>query len=210
LKLNKTLFIAAIAAMASPAFADDTGVYVLGSVGSSQPHIGQSTFDGELGNAGATNVGSSWGNSDLGWKAQLGYQFNRNFAVEGGYIDLGKVNYNAAYTQGAATGDYKVDGWNIAGLGIFPLDNNFSVFGKLGVVDARVTADLYGSELGGIGNGSYGDSRWRPEYGIGGMYNLTKDTALRVEYEQINGVGASNTTGQANVDLVSLGLSHRF
>jgi OOP family OmpA-OmpF porin len=139
----------------------------------------------------------------------LGYQFDRNFAVEGGYINLGKVNYSAVYRQGAATGDYKVDGWNIAGLGIIPLDNHFSLFGKLGVVDARVTADLYGTGQPGVNNGSFGDTSWRPEYGFGGMYNFTRETALRLEYEQVNGVG-SNATGRANVDLLSLGVSHRF
>ena len=211
MRLNKLYLITAIAAASSlPAFADDTGAYVLGSVGNSQPNIGQSTFDGRLGSAGATNVGSSWENSDWGWKAQLGYQFNRNFALEGGYVNLGDVSYNASYTQGTATGDYKVDGWDVAGLGILPLDNNFSMFGKLGVIDARVTADLFGTWLNGVGNANDAVTSWRPEYGFGAMYNFTRNTGLRLEFEQINGVGNSSTTGQANVDLMSLGATYRF
>jgi OOP family OmpA-OmpF porin len=211
MKLNKKYFLSAIAAtMVAPAFADTTGYYVLGNLGSARPNVGQSTFDGQLANAGATTLGSSWDSSDLGWKAQLGYQFNPNFAMEGGYINLGKVNYSATYDQGTATGDYKVDGFNIAALGIIPLDNNFSLFGKVGLVDARVSADLNGSGLGGIGNGSFSETRWRPEYGVGGIYSLSKDTDLRIEYERVNGVGDVNTTGQANVDLVSLGISYKF
>jgi OOP family OmpA-OmpF porin len=211
MRLNRLYLITAIAAASSlSAFADDTGVYVLGSVGSSQPDIGQSTFDGRLGNAGATNVESSWQNSDWGWKAQLGYQFNRNFALEGGYVNLGDVSYNASYTQGTATGDYRVDGWNVAGLGILPLDNNFSMFGKLGVMDARVTTDLFGTGLGGVGNANDAVTTWRPEYGFGAMYNLTRNAGLRLEFEQINGVGNSSTTGQTNVDLMSLGATYRF
>jgi OOP family OmpA-OmpF porin len=210
LKLTKISLIAAIATIAPTAFADGTGIYVLGSLGDSQPHMGQSTFDGHLGNAGATNVGSTWDDNDWGWKAQIGYQFDRNFAVEGGYVNLGQVNYNAAYSQGAATGNYQVDGWNIAGLGILPLDDSFSLFGKLGAIDARTTAELSGSGLGGVGNGQYESTRWRPDYGFGGMYNLTKNTALRLEYERFDGVGDPNTTGQTNIDLVSLGVSHQF
>jgi len=210
MKLARTLLIAAVAAGAAPAVAADSGFYGLGSVGDSRPHVGQSAFDGRLGNAGATGINSSWDDSDWGWKAQLGYQFNPNFALEGGYVNLGKVDYRAAYTQGGATGDYKVDGWNVAGLGIVPLDDRFSLFGKLGVINARTSADLNGSGLGGVGNGNFGDTRWRPDYGIGGMYNLTRNTGLRLEYERFDGVGDAATTGDANVDLISLGVSHKF
>jgi len=208
-KLTKIFFVSVFAATAVPAFAD-SGFYGLGSIGDARPQIGQSTFDSRLSNAGATGINSSWDDSDWGWKAQLGYQFNPNFALEGGYVNLGKFDYNTSYAQGAATGDYKVDGWNIAGLGIIPLDSNFSVFGKLGMVDARTSADLNGSGLGGGANGNFGNTRWRPDYGIGGMYNLTQNTGLRLEYERFDGVGDPGTTGQANVDLVSLGISHKF
>src|SRR6185369_15735790 len=32
--------------------------------------------------------------TDTGWKAYLGYRFNRFFALEGGYVDLGEASFN--------------------------------------------------------------------------------------------------------------------
>lgn len=36
--------------------------------------------------------------------ATVGYRFNQNFAVEGGYVDLGKASYSANFTGGNANG----------------------------------------------------------------------------------------------------------
>lgn len=40
---------------------------------------------------------SSQTSNKNGYKLQLGYKFNENFAVEGGYVNLGKTEYNASY-----------------------------------------------------------------------------------------------------------------
>src|SRR5436190_8723791 len=32
--------------------------------------------------------------TDTGWKGYLGYRFNRFFALEGGYVDLGEASFN--------------------------------------------------------------------------------------------------------------------
>lgn len=37
--------------------------------------------------------------NDGGFKLQLGYKLNENFAVEGGFVDLGTVEYRGAYTK---------------------------------------------------------------------------------------------------------------
>ena len=196
-----------IAALTAPAFGGD--LYGLGSIGGTQTHLGQSTFDGQLGNAGATGLNSTLEDGDFGWKLQLGYQFNPNFALEGGYVDLGKIHYNASYDQGNATGDYKAGGFNVAGLGILPLNEKFSVFGKLGFIDARVTSNLGTTGLGGAAS-SFGSTQWRPNYGIGGMYNVSKSTSVRVELERFDGIGDESTSGRANIDFLSVGLSHKF
>lgn len=206
---RKQLLIGIFLATATPSvFASN--FYGLGSVGRSQIQLGQSTYDGQLANSGATNIGSTLDNGDTAWKLQAGYHLTPNFAIEGGYVDLGEVNYNAGYDQGAASGNYRASGWNIAGLGIMPLDDKFSLFGKLGVIDARVSSNLATTGLGGAATGSFTSTRWRPNYGFGGMYHLTRDTSMRVELERFDGLGDSTTTGNANVNLVSLGLSHNF
>jgi OOP family OmpA-OmpF porin len=80
----KRLAAAAILAtvIATPALAED--FYVLGSLGRSSVDIDQSAIDADLTDVGVTNLSSSLDKHDTGYKLQLGYRFNRYFAVEGG------------------------------------------------------------------------------------------------------------------------------
>lgn len=45
------------------------------------------------------SIQSTQETNDGGFKLQLGYKFNENFAVEGGFVDLGTVEYRGAYTK---------------------------------------------------------------------------------------------------------------
>ena len=56
---------------------------------------------------------------DIGYKFLGGYQFHRNFAAEVGYGIL------------VDKGDVEVTTLELVGVGMFPLGNNFSVFGSL-------------------------------------------------------------------------------
>src|SRR5205085_12419688 len=61
------------------------------------------------------------------------YKFNRNFAVEGGYFNLGKFGFTA-HTSPAGTleGSAKFQGANVDAVGILPLGGNFSAFARAG------------------------------------------------------------------------------
>jgi len=207
--MKKLALVALFAAtVAAPAFAGD--VYVVGSVGQSTMDINKGELDSALTSAGATGVSSSLDKTDTAYKIQLGYQFNQYFAVEGGYVDLGKGTYSASFTGGSAHADAKASGVNIAAVGILPLGESFSLFGKLGFIDAKVETSVSANGPGGSASGSVSSTKWKNNWGVGATYNVNKQLGVRVEYEQFNKLGDSNTTGEADVNLLSAGVVYKF
>jgi len=180
--------------------------YVGLSGGESRSQANSSDLSSALSNNGLTPLSSSLDDSDTGWKLYLGYQFNPNFAVEAGYIDFGKFNFSATTAGGSLGGDMKSkNGGFIDVLGIIPLSNNFSIFGKLG--GYSVKTELNGSGVGGSVSASHRSNDWT--YGIGAGYEFNRNVGVRVEWERFNDFG-NNSTTQNDMDLTSVGIVFKF
>jgi OOP family OmpA-OmpF porin len=205
--LFRTGLVAVALAVSSVASAQG---YVVGSIGRTTVDLDKGRLDGILTSAGAAALSSNLDKNDTGYKIQLGYQFNPNLAIEGGWIDLGKANYSATFTGGNARFDVKASGFNVAALGIFPINDSFSLFGKLGFIDAKVEASASAVGAGGAAWASASATNWKPTWGLGGTFNVNKQFGIRAEYEQFNKLGDANTTGRGNVDLLSLGVVFKF
>lgn len=175
------------------AFAQDQGFYVGLGVGQSDAKDGCSELT-SLGFSGSCD------DTSTGKKIFLGYQYNKNFAIEGGYVDLGK--FKASDISGASA-FAKAKVWQLVAVGTLPLANNFSLFGKAGLHNWDVDA-------GGSGVGTISDKGTDFTFGVGAGYELTKNLGLRLEWERFRHVGEKDTTGQSNVDLLSVGLRYRF
>src|SRR3989304_5933084 len=95
-KASGTLGLAAHAAIASPfPAADDTGWYGGISVGQSKAKIDDARITSGLLGRGFARTSISDDDRDTGYKLFGGYKFNKNFALEGGYFDLGKFGFTA-------------------------------------------------------------------------------------------------------------------
>ena len=94
-RASGTLGLVALAAIASPfAMASDAGWYGGVSVGQSRAEIADARITAELLGGGLTVVPPiADDDRDTGYKLFGGYKFNRNFAVEGGYFNLGKFGF---------------------------------------------------------------------------------------------------------------------
>lgn len=209
MKRKSMLALALLALGSSPAWAAGN-FYVLGAGGLTHANINQGELDNELRAAGLTLLSSSTDNNDAGYKLQVGYQFNPNFAIEGGYVDLGKYSYSASLTGGNAGGEAKVDGWNIALLGTLPLANNFGVFAKLGTIDAKVKTRIFATGTGGSASIDESATKWKTNVGLGGSWMVSPNLGIRLEYEEFYKLGNKDTTGESDVSLLSVGLSYRF
>lgn len=208
--MKKLALIAVLATLTSaPAYAAE-GFYALGSLGWSSLDIDKGQVDSELTSAGATGLSSSTDSGDFAYKLQFGYQFNDNFAIEGGYIDLGKASYSATFTGGNANAEVKVRGINLSALGIYPINDTFSIFGKVGFIDAHVKETASASGPGGSATASASSTDIKPTVGFGGTYKVNEKVGIRAEYEFFNKLGNHRTTGEANVNLLSAGLVYKF
>ena len=193
-KARKVLAMVGLAsamAFVGPAFAQDAGFFVGGSVG-------QSDIDDEI-TTGLIDSGTVDG-KDTAFKIFGGYMFNRHFGVEAAYIDAGEVSYSGTFSGVPVTGGtVELSAFNVSVLGNFPVNEQFSVFGKIGLFSWEAEAN---DTTGGMPF-SADDDGTDVSFGVGVAYNFTRNFGLRAEYELFK-------TDDADVSLISIGAVWRF
>jgi hypothetical protein len=113
-----------------------------------------------------------------GFKATLGYQLSPSFALEGGYANS------------------KSTGMNIAGLGLVPMSDQFSLFGKVGYATDAIRTNWSLGGLPSVGS----PEKSNVGMGFGGIYQLDPKIGLRAEFEQLD----------SEVRQITFGLQARF
>ena len=212
-RVSGTLGLAALAVLASPfAMADDTGWYVGGNVGQSRAKIDDERITSSLLGAGFTSTSITDDDRDLGYKIYGGYQFNKNFALEGGYFDLGEFGFTATTavpSAGTLNGNIKLRGLNLDAVGILPITEKFSAFGRVGVNYAQARDNFTSTGLVPVltnPNPSKKDTNYK--VGLGLQYAVTESLAVRAEAERYRIDDAVGNKG--DIDLFSVGLVYRF
>ena len=125
-----------------------------------------------------------------GAKLLAGFSFNRYFAVEGGYAVLGKTSANMDFRNGLASVGtfnmaYKMRATYVDAVGLFPVNDNWSLIGRVGVSYGRTSANLNGSPFTIIVSGNNrSDSLVRAKFGAGVDYNLNPAFTVRAEWER--------------------------
>lgn len=204
--MNKNLLLLALTAAlgATSAQAADTGFYIGGSFGQSQiSDFSGSDLDRELATMGVTSS-STTDDSDSGWKVFAGYKIMKNLAVEGSYTNLGEATARTTVTApvaGTFNTTLELESWSISAVGILPLNDQFSLFARLGL-------NVWNSDVSVAGTGSgsavtTSDDGSDVVYGLGASYNFSQNLSLRGEWERYN-------FGDSDVDLLSVGLAWAF
>ena len=225
----KYLFAAVVFAVPAMCFAqskapaqEQAGVYIGGSAGQSS-----TSFDSNDFGRSTTGVDVSFDKTYPSWKLFVGYNFNRNWAIEGGYSDLGKPVVRYAGTgvlapaglTGQAT--LKNTSWFFAGKGTLPITDAFGLFAKLGVT--RNNSDLAGSidvanaavrtalvNAGFPLSISKSENRTGLLAGVGVEYSLQRNFRIRAEYEDYGKFGNENDTGRTKTNAWSIGMTYAF
>ncbi len=146
---------------------------------------------------------------DTGFKLFGGYSFNRYFAIEGGYYNLGRFGFVATTVPaGTLTGRIKVQGVNLDLVGSVPIGEKFSVFGRIGATygDTKDTFVGTGAVVVLGPNPHNRGANWK--FGAGLQYDINESLAVRAEGERYRIDDAVG--GKDHVDLLSLGLIFRF
>lgn len=200
----------AIAVIVSPvATAADRGGYIGGNVGQSRAHFDEGPMATRVMAPGrvVTSIGSD--DRDVGYKLYGGYRFSRHFALEGGYFDLGKFDFTATTLPlGTLNGSIRVKGVNLDLVGMMPLTEKFSAFGRIGLNYAQTRDSFNGTGGAVVVNPNPSDRDLNHKFGLGIQYKFTESFGMRAEAERYrvsNAVG-----GKANVDLFSVGLVFLF
>lgn len=170
----------------------------------------------------ADNSGSFYGAIDSGTLAMAnwtlakpnslsfsaGYHFSPIWAVEGGYTSIGDSSYSS---NGTGNYTYSQSMWNAVAVGTYAVNDNFELFGKLGLGSVTAKAAVTGTTtLYGVTNTSMTATTNSVIYGIGAQYNFNKRVGVRAQYESL---GKSKTdSSETGLDLTrtSVGLVYNF
>ncbi|MBX3623141.1 MAG: outer membrane beta-barrel protein [Rhizobacter sp.] len=139
------------------------------------------------------------------YKVFGGYKVSHNFALEGTYYRQGKAHFAATDASlGEVTGDYRGEGVGVFAMLIAPYSNKFSLFGKLGVVHARVDLEARSSLAGAD---QHSEQHASVAWGMGAGYDFTPSVGVRVEFERsrVKFLGDKH-----DVDMVTASALYRF
>ena len=189
------LAVAAAMTVGAPALAQD-GRFYLGLA------LGQSQADIDC--AGTT----ACEDSDTAWKVLGGYQFSRHFALEGGYADLGEVTASVGAFGGIPAADVSIEATvlELVGVGLLPVAERFSVYGKLGLYMAETDVTV---TFAGLGPVRRSDDNTDLTFGFGLRYDFTPNLGVRGEWQRYSDVSA-DAFGESDLDVISIGLVWRF
>ncbi len=195
--MKKILFVAALAASTS-AFATDSGLYGAFDIG-----------QGQLSSISQGGASVSFANTTP-FRLGVGYQLNKNFGVEGSYVDFGKSDMTAsALGVGLNAGTMKASGFGIAAIGSLPVSDAVELFGKIGYNSIKVTTSPSApfAALGALAS-SYTNNK--ASFGLGAKFNLSKELALRAQYEDFGSMKANATGASTKATMFSLGATYAF
>lgn len=167
-----------------------------GDTGYASEFGGDYTFGSIPGNIYTGHV--SVDDKGLAGGGNIGYQFNNNFAVEGGFLQFSPIKVKANFDGYAATGtEFHENAFDLAGKGILPLGCGFAAYAKLGAAYVNPT-DL-------DTNG-----RVAPMGSVGLSYDITPNLPIDVGYTRIQRVWNNDSSPIQSINYVGAGLTYNF
>jgi OOP family OmpA-OmpF porin len=160
--------------------------YIGAGVGKSRAFIDNTEYYNAVSRSAGRILTDTVDNKDTGGKLFAGKQFNRNFAAEISYFDFGKFNYGVTTANsGTVNREIGVRGAALDLIGILPMTQRFSLYGKVGAQLAMVKENF-------SGNRSYAlDPNPNPrrkevnlKAGLGIEYKFTEALSTRFEIER--------------------------
>jgi OOP family OmpA-OmpF porin len=198
-------------AFAGAAQAQQTGFYVGVGLGQSKgTNVDANDVSNFLREKGYTNASSTADDRDKNYRITGGYSFNPAVAVEAIYTDIGRFGTRSTVTNGSVSADYRAKGYGVDLVLSAPLNEQFSVFGRVGVLQARTDADFRATGVVVL-NGSRGSTtKTGQHYGLGMQFSLNRQVSLRAEVERFRKLGDDSTGGELQADAYLLGAIFRF
>ena len=124
-----------------------------------------------------------------------GYEFNKHFAIEFGYLDFGEFTESLQIDGSPVELSAEADGFTLSVVGTLPLSDRFSLHGTVGSFfwDGDTS-------FNGIADDP-GDTNLF--LGVGANFSLTTSLSIRAEF-------ANYELEETDAQVLSLGLAYRF
>lgn len=206
--------VLAMTLLNAPLLVYAAGPYVGASVGQAWVDVSAAEIEDAFARDDAfVASGTTIDDTDTGWKAYVGYRFNPFFALEGGYVDLGKATFSTNIVAPFPTpfqihGTAEATGYNLTAIVGMPLGSAAFLFAKGGAFywDADFTETIFGAT-----RVARSESDTKLTYGAGLELGLSHGLRIRGEWERFEEVG-SGIGGRegTDVDLASVGLMFEF
>lgn len=181
--MKNTLALALLAAASLPLAAHAEGSYVGAGVGRSEHKVAINSF-------------GTYKDNDVAVKVFTGYNFDKNFGIEAGYADLGKIDL------GDTGMNVKGRSFYAAGTATLPLGEKFSLTGKLGIAKNRARLNLK--------SGDIKDTKTDALLSVSAAYEVTKNLAAFVEIENYGNMAQPAGGGSLKVKVISTGMRFSF
>jgi opacity protein-like surface antigen len=192
------LGISALGMMA--ANATTPGVYVEGQVG--YAHTGKH-FVKPFPSSGKV---SSKYKGGLAGRLAIGYQFNPNWSVEIGYLQLAQQKAHVKSTIAKQSITLNQHAFDVVGKGILPINNKFDIYAKAGM--AYLVNDLKGDVVSGQSIvAPLAKHSWAPEAGVGVTYNMSSNVFIDTAFTHIQPIGKNRPN---NINMATIGLGFTF
>jgi opacity protein-like surface antigen len=216
------LGLAFLAAM--PASAAERGFYWGLDLGQYSYGLDQNDIDGQLVGAldafGLSIIDGASETSEDGFSYGItfGYQILRFLAVEAAYLELGDAEYkaNLDVTDGTAVAPLNAtlsadsSGPALSVLGILPISSSgWEVYGRAGMYFSNGDGTVRLSSDGVSDSVSDSANSESFLWGVGAGYSSGPWT-LRLEYQQYMDVGDEDTTGEVDIDRITIGAVYHF
>jgi OOP family OmpA-OmpF porin len=170
---------------------------------------------------------SGWNmdDKDTSYSVLGGYMFNDYFGAEAGYLNLGKASGSitgnlsgtlygrALVVNGTVRAEGDATGWLLGIRGVLPINDRFSLNGRVGIYkwdsDVKATVSAAGTwggtPIAANGSASQSYSGSDAYYALGAAYNIHKQVTIGVGYSNYK-LGKINT----KADNWQVNLNYRF
>ena len=154
--------------------------------------------------------------------ALVGYRIMRYAAVELSYLDLGSLERTEVIAGGILPPirvfefehELETSGPAVSALGILPIGDSFELYARAGVLfaDTELTTRLVSSSTTVVAPGdssiTFGSDSLL--WGVGAQFNWGEHWAVRVDFQRFDSVGEDSGPGEADIDLMTLGVLYRL
>jgi OmpA-OmpF porin, OOP family len=197
------------ALLAAPALGQDSSHYYLGAGAGIARTANETARTTGILLPGVNTLSSSSDRNDNAFKVFVGYQINRNIALETGYYSQGKSRFTTQTSpSGSLSGSTRVRGLNFDVVGTVPFTERFAGLARVGVQQAWSEARYSGTGAGaGVSfNSKHNNTNYK--VGLGAQFQLNQAIWVRGEMERYR---VKDITGRRNnIDVATVSLVFPF